>query len=146
MTVQTISMNQCNADGTLVAQTVGSITTRYTQDLAAPLSQILADGTQRSVSGSPAERLFAQSDSNADGRMSPDEWDQRIGGLLNERDQRLYNRSYDLDRSGRVETGELVSYLDWYRAGSMRADINYDGVLDGRDLETMAGRYQSQGG
>ena len=57
--------NQYNADGTLVAQTVGSITTRYTQDLAAPLSQILADGTQRSVSGSPAERLFAQQGSSA---------------------------------------------------------------------------------
>ncbi|MCC7389186.1 MAG: hypothetical protein IT431_10500 [Phycisphaerales bacterium] len=92
------------------------------------------------------ENSVSQSDSNADGRLSPDEWDQRIGGLLNERDQRLYNRSYDLDGSGRVETGELVSYLEWYRTGSMRADINYDGKLDGRDLETMAGRYQSQGG
>ncbi len=47
--------NSYNADGTLVAQTQSSITTRYTQDLAAPLSQILADGTQRYVYGNPAE-------------------------------------------------------------------------------------------
>ncbi len=49
-----------NADGTLVAQTANSVTTRYVQDLAAPLSHILGDGTQRSVYGNPAERLFAQ--------------------------------------------------------------------------------------
>lgn len=92
------------------------------------------------------ENSLAQSDGNGDGRMSPAEWDQRIDGLLSDRDRRLYNLSYDTDGSGRVDAGELVSYLDWYRAGSMRADINYDGKLDGRDLETMAGRYQSQGG
>lgn len=92
------------------------------------------------------ENSVAQSDGNADGRMSPGEWDQRIDMLLAERDQRLYNRGYDLDGSGRVEAGELAGYLNWYRAGSMRADINYDGKLDGRDLETMARKYQSQGG
>ncbi len=50
--------NQSNADGTLVAQTQGSTTTRYTQDFAAPLSQIFSDGTQRYVYGTPAERLY----------------------------------------------------------------------------------------
>ncbi len=52
--------NQYNVNGTLVAQTANSVTTRSTQDLAAPLSQILSDGTQRYVYGNPAERLFAQ--------------------------------------------------------------------------------------
>ena len=52
--------NTYNADGTLVAQTVSSVTTRSTQDVAAPLSQILSNGTQRYVYGNPAERLFAQ--------------------------------------------------------------------------------------
>ena len=52
--------HQYNGDGTLVAQTQNSVTTRYTHDLAAPLSQILSDGTQHSVYGMPAERLFAQ--------------------------------------------------------------------------------------
>ena len=46
--------------GTLVAQTVSSVTTRSTQDVAAPLSQILSNGTQRYVYGMPAERLVAQ--------------------------------------------------------------------------------------
>ena len=59
------SSNQYNADGTLVAQTVSSVTTRYTHDLAAPLSQILSNGTQRYVYGMPAERLFAQQGSSA---------------------------------------------------------------------------------
>src|SRR5512145_2872893 len=50
--------NTYNGDGVLVAQTTGSTTTRYTQDLAAPLPQILSDGTQTYVYGH--ERLFAQ--------------------------------------------------------------------------------------
>ena len=57
--------NQYNADGTLVAQTVSSVTTRSVQDLAAPLSQVLRNGTQRFVYGNPAERLFAQQGSSA---------------------------------------------------------------------------------
>ncbi|MCC7389185.1 MAG: hypothetical protein IT431_10495 [Phycisphaerales bacterium] len=92
------------------------------------------------------EHAAAESDLDGDGRLTVPEWDARLRELRAERDERLFLQSYDLDGSGRVDTGELVSYLDWYRAGSMRADVNYDGVLDGRDLEAMAGRYQSQGG
>ena len=47
--------NGYNGDGVLVAQTIGGTTTRYTQDLAAPLSQVLNDGTASYVYG--AERL-----------------------------------------------------------------------------------------
>jgi len=54
--VQGTTTNAYNGDGTLVAQTVGSVTTRYTQDLASPLSQILSDGTTTSVYG--MERLY----------------------------------------------------------------------------------------
>ena len=57
--------NASNGDGTLVAQTANSVTTRSTQDLAVPLIQILSDGTQRYVYGNPAERLFAQQGSRA---------------------------------------------------------------------------------
>ncbi len=57
--------NTYNADGTLVAQTANSVPTRSTQDLAAPLSHILSDGTQQYIDGLPAERLFAQQGSAA---------------------------------------------------------------------------------
>ncbi len=57
----TTCSNSYHGDGVLVQQDA----TRYTQDLAAPLSQILSDGTQRSVYGNPAERLFAQQGSSA---------------------------------------------------------------------------------
>lgn len=92
------------------------------------------------------DNSLAQSDTDGDGALSPGEWDERIGSLLVERDQRLFLQSYDLDGTGQVEAGELVSYLEWYRSGSLRADINYDGALDARDLETMAREFQSQGG
>jgi Ca2+-binding EF-hand superfamily protein len=92
------------------------------------------------------ERAGAEFDADGDGRLSDGEWVARRDALGEATARRLFLLHYDLDGSGRVETGELVSYLEWYRAGSMRADINYDGVLDGRDLESMAGRYQSQGG
>ena len=42
-------------DGVFVAQTTSGTTTRYVQDLAAPLSQVLSDGTASYVYG--AERL-----------------------------------------------------------------------------------------
>jgi RHS repeat-associated protein len=48
--------NAYNGDGMLVAQTSNSITTRYTQDLANPLSQILSDGSNTYVYG--LERLY----------------------------------------------------------------------------------------
>lgn len=66
-----LSSNTYNADGTLVAQIQGSTTTRYTQDVAAPLSQILSDAStgsaqaQRYIYGNPAERLFAQQGTRA---------------------------------------------------------------------------------
>ena len=47
---------------------------------------------------------------------------------------------------GGVEGGELVTYLEWYRDGSLRADVNYDGRLDAIDLEAMARNFQGQGG
>jgi YD repeat-containing protein len=50
--------NSYNGDGVLVAQTTGSSTISYTQDLAAPLSRILSDGTNRYIYGNGAERLF----------------------------------------------------------------------------------------
>ncbi len=43
--------NDYSGDGVLVAQTTGGTTTRYVQDLAAPLSQILSDGTASYVYG-----------------------------------------------------------------------------------------------
>ena len=36
--------NSYNGYGTLVAQVLGTTTTRYTQDLASPLSQVLSNG------------------------------------------------------------------------------------------------------
>lgn len=47
-----------NGDGVLVEQTVGITTTHYTQDLAAPLSQVLNDGSASYVYGH--ERLAGQ--------------------------------------------------------------------------------------
>lgn len=86
-----------------------------------------------------------QHDTDGDGRLSPEEWDQRIDELIHERDERLFQLSYDLDKSGRVEGDELNQYVEWYRAGSLRADVNYDGAVDARDLEQMAIDFQQQG-
>lgn len=46
-----------NGDGTLVARSVGATTTRYVQDFAVPLSQVLNDGTANYLVYSPGERL-----------------------------------------------------------------------------------------
>jgi len=56
LTVQGTTTNTYNGDGVLVAQTTGSGTISYTQDLASPLSQILSDGTSQYIYGS--ERLY----------------------------------------------------------------------------------------
>jgi RHS repeat-associated protein len=56
-----VTTNSYNADGTLVAQTTSGVTTRYAQDLAAPLSQVLSIGATRYVYGH--ERLATQSGS-----------------------------------------------------------------------------------
>lgn len=91
------------------------------------------------------EHAIVQSDRNADGRLTPDEWDARLEMLLAQRDQRLFVRSYDLDGDGRVGQNELMNFVDWHKAGSLRADANYDGVVDARDLEHAMRSYQAQG-
>ncbi len=91
------------------------------------------------------DNATAEHDTDADGHLSGDEWETRIDDLLDERDQRLFLSSYDLDSSGRVDANELTTYINWYRQGSLRADINYDGAVNGRDLEQMARSFQSQG-
>ena len=90
------------------------------------------------------ENSVSQSDTDSDGRMDSNEWDARIDRLTYEREERLFLRSYDLDGSGKIEGSELNRYVEWYRSGSQRADVNYDGAVDARDLETMAIRYQQQ--
>lgn len=90
------------------------------------------------------DHALSQGDLNGDGRMTDDEWEARIAKLEEERDRRLFAQSYDLDGDGRVGTQELGRYLDWYNAGSLRADSNYDGAVDARDLERMMQLYQNQ--
>lgn len=98
-----------------------------------------------------AERLRAMfeaqvevADTDADGLVAGSEWDRYRDGLLVERDNRLFARHYDLDGNGRIEPGELEAFVGWYRAGSLRADVNYDGSVDVLDLEDIATRYQAQ--
>lgn len=98
-----------------------------------------------------AERLRAMfaaqaeaADTDADGLVVASEWDRYRDGLLVERDNRLFLRHYDLDGSGRIDPGELEAFVGWYRAGSLRADVNYDGSVDVLDLEDIATRYQAQ--
>ncbi len=92
------------------------------------------------------DNSVAQSDLDGDHRLSFDEWEDRIGSLLQERDQRLFLHSYDLDGSGHVDAGEMATYLDWYREGSLRADVTYDGRVDAADLQRMGEKFSGQGG
>lgn len=98
-----------------------------------------------------AERLRAMfdaqreaADTDYDGLILPEEWALYRDKLLVERDARLFDRHYDLNGSGRVEPTELETFVGWYRAGSLRADVNYDGSVDVLDLEDIAARYQAQ--
>lgn len=90
------------------------------------------------------DHAASQSDANGDGRLTPGEWDTRLDMLLAQRDQRLFLRSYDFDASGAVGQDELMTFVDWHRDGSLRADANYDGVVDARDLERAMTTYQGQ--
>ncbi len=86
------------------------------------------------------EHARRQGDLDGDGRISPDEWERRIDTLLDARADRMMLRVLDLDGDGWVGAHELARYLDWYRAGSLRADANFDGAVDARDLELVT-RY-----
>lgn len=86
------------------------------------------------------DNSIAQSDADGDGRMNPGEWDARIADLITQREQRLMLRSYDLDANGHIDGHEMVTFLKWYRDGSLRADVNYDGQLNALDLEAMGAR------
>ncbi|MCL4740660.1 MAG: hypothetical protein KJZ54_00490 [Phycisphaerales bacterium] len=86
------------------------------------------------------EHARRRGDLDGDGRISPDEWERRIDTLLDAREERLMLRVLDLDANGWVGAHEIARYLDWYRAGSLRADANFDGTIDARDLE-MVTRY-----
>jgi EF hand domain-containing protein len=84
-------------------------------------------------------------DRNHDGRLTAREWEALIDLLIIARDQRLFIHSYDLDGNNRVDENELMTFMDWYNADSQRADVNFDGLVDARDLEETMLRYQRQG-
>lgn len=81
-------------------------------------------------------------DANHDGQFTPAEWDGYLDTLIADRNRRLFLGSYDADASGTVSSAELMTFLDWHRAGSLRADANYDGLVDARDLEHAMIEYQ----
>lgn len=83
-------------------------------------------------------------DGNGDGRLSAAEWDILVARLAQARDDRLFLVSYDLDRDRAVGNNELMQFLDWHKAGSLRADANYDGLVDARDLEHAMNAYERQ--
>ncbi|HRQ73581.1 MAG TPA: hypothetical protein PLU35_11185 [Phycisphaerales bacterium] len=85
-----------------------------------------------------------ESDLDGNGLLSPSEWERRAAQLIEARDERLFNMHYDLDRNGRVDPRELDAFLRWYRAGSLRADANFDGVIDALDLEAMIRAVERQ--
>lgn len=90
------------------------------------------------------EHAAREHDLNGDGRLSDAEWDTRLDDLLAARRKRLFLRSYDLDGSGRVDPTELTRFLDWHKEGSIRADANFDGVVNVLDLQTMMENYTGQ--
>ncbi|KAA0212582.1 MAG: hypothetical protein DYG94_14190 [Leptolyngbya sp. PLA3] len=90
------------------------------------------------------EHAAQQHDANRDGRLSDGEWGTRIDDLLAARRKRLFLRSYDTDASGRVDPVELTRFLDWHKAGSIRADANFDGVVNVLDLQAMMENYTGQ--
>jgi hypothetical protein len=92
------------------------------------------------------ERLAGAGDLDGDGRMTEGEWHDLIATRVAERDRRLVLRSYDADGSGRIELGEVESFLGWFRAGSVRADANFDGLVDASDLEALIGHFRAPGG
>ena len=112
-------------------------------DYQAEVQDMAADMTGRFLRAQ-FEYAKGQSDADGDGRLSSAEWEQRIDMLMAERDQRLFKRSYDLDQDGTVRSEELMNFLDWHKEGSLRADANYDGVVDPRDLQFMMTNYQRQ--
>lgn len=83
-------------------------------------------------------------DLNRDGRLSPAEWEALIDKLVVARDQRLFHVSYDLDRDGSVSDTELSMLMGWHAEGSLRADVNYDGQVDARDLQDALTRFTRQ--
>lgn len=90
------------------------------------------------------ELAAADGDADRDGRLSPAEWDTLMARLATARDDRLFLSAYDLDHDRAVGSDELSQFLDWHKSGSLRADANYDGVVDARDLEHAMNAYQRQ--
>lgn len=88
------------------------------------------------------DAAVSEGDIDGDGALTASEWDMYIDRLIEQRDQRLFLISYDLDGDHSVTQSELSMLLDWHKAGSPRADVNYDGVIDARDLEQAMRRYQ----
>lgn len=92
------------------------------------------------------ERLTEAGDADGNGVLDEGEWSDLINGRVEDRTRRLTLRSYDEDGSGAIELGEIETYLEWFRAGSIRADTNFDGLINGADIEALLVYFQNNGG
>jgi EF hand len=107
-------------------------------------TQALVDRSKSDFLRHRYQALATRGDLDQDERLTHDEWETLIEQLIIERDRRLFLLSYDLDGDRSVGDGELMVFLDWYKAGSLRADANYDGIVDARDLERVQVQSERQ--
>jgi RHS repeat-associated protein len=118
-----------NGDGVLVRETAGGSTTHYAQDLAAPLSQVLSDGTSTYLYG--MDRLATV---NAAGRT----WHLHDA---------LGSVRMTLDDSGVPVSASGQSYSPFGvpQSGAMPAPFGFTGELHSNDLVYLRARWYDAG-
>lgn len=89
------------------------------------------------------ESALSRHDVNSDGLLMPDEWERRLTEMRRERDTRMFRYHYDTNKDGAVDSSEVDGFLQWHRAGSMRADANLDGRVDPLDIQAFMQSYET---
>lgn len=117
------------------------------------LDFIDALGSQEAVNAYFAERarraiqsryrgVLAALDDNRDGAISDSEWQAGHDRLPALEARQRFNYFYDTDRDGVIADGEITQFMNWYDAGGIRADADFNGRVEAADIRAFVEAIQ----
>ncbi len=83
-------------------------------------------------------------DTDGDEALSTAEWEQGLAELPRQHEREVFRRFYDTNTDGRISDPEIADFMRWHDNRGLRADANFDGQVDHRDIVTFVEFLRSQ--
>ncbi len=81
--------------------------------------------------------LLTELDTDRSGTLSTEEWEHAYAELPRRHERAVLLTFYDTNTDGRISDPEIADFMRWHDNRGLRADANFDGQVDHRDIITF---------